>query len=138
MIGYTLLVLSSFLCYIYGENNMNLLLFTEVNETIWTQETTLIVYPIAQRAIGSEDQPEERGFCHRKCRQNLDNVNGGILLKTGFTCKCIFKAEIISRKKCLFYCLEDERLEGSERDICNYIDGKCFTYKFLKIEQNEK
>jgi hypothetical protein len=123
---YTLLTLVSLLSFLNGVEQHDILLLKEV-EQIWTQETTLIVY---------EDQPE-RGFCQHKCKQDL-NLDNGILLKTGGICKCIFKTEKISRKKCLSYCLEDERLEGSERDVCNFIDGLCYTYKFLKIERNEK
>jgi hypothetical protein len=113
----SLLILGSLFSFLNGGEH-NILLLKEV-ETLWTQETTFIVY---------EDQPEKE-FCHYKCKENL-NLDTGIL--TGDTCKCIFKAEKIPRKKCLYYCLQDK---GSERDVCNFIDGVCYTYKFLKIEK---
>lgn len=128
-ITYTFLWINSFL--IINELKNVLTFEDSINQTIWSRETTLIVY---------EEPTQEttnKGFCYHKCKNEL-NVNNGILIKTGIACKCIFKPEtVISETICLNYCTEDERLEGSERDICNYIDKVCYTYKFLKIYKNE-
>lgn len=125
-----LLFINSFLII----NGLNIWTFRDTdNQTIWSKEATLIAYE------DHEDKNEDetnKGFCYYKCKNEL-NVNNGILIKTGLACKCIFKSDTIPKRTCLNYCTEDERLEGAERDICNYIDGVCYTYKFLKINKDE-
>lgn len=73
-------------------------------------------------------------YCQVKCF-NLDkDIISAALIKEGWRCNCIFKVvNNTTYKLCRNFCEEDERLEGSERDVCNYVDKKCYTSKYLMV-----
>jgi hypothetical protein len=42
---------------------------------------------------------------------------------------CLNLEKNCDRKCCESFCSDTERLEGSLRDVCVYLDKKCLTYK---------
>lgn len=88
------------------------------DEPIWQEEATIKV-----------PQPTLT-YCEDKCHM-LEMT--GTMIKSGNVCKCSYKPEKTNYNKCMSYCLDDERLEGADRDLCKYIDDICYTYKYIKV-----
>ena len=91
---------------------------SETDEPIWQEEATIKV-----------PQPTLT-YCEDKCHM-LEMT--GTMIKSGNVCKCSYKPEKTNYNKCMSYCLDDERLEGADRDFCKYIDDICYTYKYIKV-----
>jgi len=65
------------------------------------------------------------------CWQACGTFNG-VGINTGSLCKCLKIEKNCSKKCCREFCEETDRLEGSSRDICHFVDNNCVTYRIIR------
>lgn len=87
---------------------------------IWFEEATFTI------------KSPDTTVCQRNC-MNFDNsFISSVIVKSRNICKCIYVCKTCSKSQCNDMCLEDERLEGSRMDVCNFIDDICYSYKYVQ------
>lgn len=87
---------------------------------IWSRDTELTAKaPVVTR-------------CQHKCWEFESSPVSSVIVKSRSICKCIFSCNSCTKKDCDNLCAEDERLEGARRDVCNYIDNTCYSYKYVR------
>ena len=109
---------------------------------VWKGESTLVVglslpeqtdEPIWQEEATIKIPQPTLTYCEDKCHNRTAGETTGTMIKSGNVCKCSYKSEKTNYNKCMSYCLDDERLEGADRDVCKYVDDICYTYKYIKV-----